>query len=180
MTFILCLAVAVTVVAAAIDLRRGEIPNWLTFGTFFAGVLASAVLAAMRTPAPLPIAYAMGGAIAGSAACGVLPFLLWRSGVMGGGDVKLFMGLGALCHAAVGLDIELTAFIAGSLVAPVQLAFQGKLTVTMKRVGLLLWNVCVPKAYRRELPQSEMTWYRFGPAIALAAVWVAWSRWGQS
>lgn len=181
MTSILCLAVAVTLVAAVIDLRRGEIPNWLTFGTFFAGVIASAVLAATRTAGdPVAIAYATGGAVAGSAACAVLPFLLWRSGVMGGGDVKLFIGLGALCHAAVGLDIELTAFIAGSLVAPVQLAFQGKLTVTMKRVGLLLWNVGVPKAYRRELPQSEMTWYRFGPAIALAAVWVAWSRWGQS
>ncbi|MBS2019653.1 MAG: prepilin peptidase [Deltaproteobacteria bacterium] len=181
MTFILCLAVAVTLVAAAIDLKRGEIPNWLTFGTFIAGVLASAMLAGIRTAGdPLAIAYATGGAIAGSAACAVLPFLLWRSGVMGGGDVKLFIGLGALCHAAVGLDIELTAFIAGSLVAPVQLAFQGKLGVTMKRVGVLLWNLCVPKAYRRELPQSEMTWYRFGPAIALAAVWVAWSRWGQS
>ncbi len=178
-TTVLCLAVLVTAVAAVIDLRKGVIPNWLTFGTFFAGILASAVLAGLRTASPLAVAYAIGGAIAGSVACAVLPFLLWRGGVMGGGDVKLFIGLGALCHAAVGLDIEMTAFIAGSLVAPVQLAFQGKLGVTMKRVGILLWNLCVPKAHRRELPASEMTWYRFGPAILLSAVWVTWSRWGQ-
>jgi prepilin peptidase CpaA len=177
-TFVLCLAVVATAIAATIDLRRGEIPNWLTFGTFGAGLLASAVLGA-RTGDPKQIALALGGALAGSAACAVLPFLLWRSGVMGGGDVKLFIGLGALCHAGVGLDIELTAFIAGSLVAPVQLAFQGQLLVTMKRTGLLLWNILVPKTHRRELPRSEMTWYRFGPAILLAAVWVTWSRWGQ-
>lgn len=181
MTFVLTLAVATTAAAAYTDLRRGEIPNWLTFGAFSAGVVASAVLAARMTGDPKAVALAVLGAFAGGLACAILPFFMWRSGVMGGGDVKLFIALGALCHAGAGLDIELTSFVAGSLVAPVQLAFQGKLLLTLKRIGILLANIALPASRRIELPRAEMTWFRFGPAILLATVWVCATgpRWGS-
>ena len=181
MTFVLTLAVATTAAAAYTDLRRGEIPNWLTFGAFSAGVVASAVLAARTTGDPKAVALAVLGAFAGGLACALLPFFLWRSGVMGDGDVKLFIALGALCHAGAGLDIELTSFVAGSLVAPVQLAFQGKLLLTLKRIGILFANIALPASRRIELPRSEMTWFRFGPAILLATVWVCATgpRWGS-
>jgi prepilin peptidase CpaA len=182
-SFVLALAVATTAVAAYTDLRRGEIPNWLTFGSFAAGVVASGVLAGIQAAGdPKSIALALLGAALGGLACAILPFLLWRSGVMGGGDVKLFIALGALCHAGAGLDIELTSFVAGSLVAPVQLAFQGKLLLTLKRIGILLANIALPASRRIELPRSDMTWFRFGPAILLATVWVCATgpRWGSS
>ena len=180
MTLVLTLAVATAAVAAFTDLRRGEIPNWLTLGAFSAGVIASGVVAAQVTGSPRAVGLAVLAAFAGSLACAILPFLLWRSGVMGGGDVKLFIALGALVHAGAGLDIELTSFVAGSLVAPVQLAFQGKLLLTMKRIGILLANLALPAARRIELPRSEMTWFRFGPAILLATLWVSATgpRWG--
>ena len=53
-----------------------------------------------------------------------------------------------------------------------QLAFRGKLIVTMKRIGILLANLALPASRRIELPRSEMTWFRFGPAILLATLWV--------
>lgn len=178
MTLVLSLAIATTAAAAYTDIKRGEIPNWLTFGAFGAGLLASAALAA-RTGDPKAVALALLGALGGGLACAVLPFLLWRSGVMGGGDVKLFIALGTLCHVATGLDIELTSFIAGSLVAPVQLAFRGQLLATAKRIGILLKNLVLPKSMRTTLPHAEMTWFRFGPAILLATLWVTWSQWAQ-
>lgn len=176
MTLVLVLALATTATAAYTDFRRGEIPNWLTFGAFGAGLVASAVLAA-RTGGPGAIAFGILGALAGGLACAALPFALWRAGVMGGGDVKLFVALGTLCHAAMGLDIELTSFIAGSLLALVQIAFHGKLLATVKRIGVLLANLVLPPARRAALPNAELTWFRFGPAILLATVWVTLSQW---
>lgn len=178
MTLVLTLALATAATAAYTDIKRGEIPNWLTFGAFCAGVLASVALAA-RTGDPKAILLAFLGALAGGLACAILPFLLWRSGVMGGGDVKLFIALGTLCHVATGLDIELTSFIAGSLVAPIQLAFRGQLLATAKRIGILLANIVLPADRRTKLPHAEMTWFRFGPAILLATLWVTWSQWSQ-
>ncbi|MBX3193042.1 MAG: prepilin peptidase [Labilithrix sp.] len=173
MSFVLTLAVATTAAAAYTDIRKGEIPNWLTFGAFGAGLVASAATAAHAFgPDPRAIGLAVLGALGGGLACAILPFFLWRSGVMGGGDVKLFIALGALCHAGAGLDIELTSFIAGSLVAPVQLAFRGKLLETIKRIGMLLANLALPETKRFAIPRSEMTWFRFGPAILLATIWV--------
>ncbi len=179
MTLVLTLALATTATAAYTDLKRGEIPNWLTFGAFGAGLVASAVLAATSTGDPKAVALAVLGALGGGLACAVLPFLLWRAGVMGGGDVKLFIALGTLCHVATGLDIELTSFIAGSLVAPLQLAFRGQLLATAKRIGILLANLVLPASRRTALPHAEMTWFRFGPAILLATLWVTWSQWSQ-
>lgn len=165
------IAIATCAVAAWTDFRRGEIPNWLTFGVFGVGVATSAAMAA-RSFDPMSVALAVLGALGGGLACAVLPFVMWRAGAMGGGDLKLFIGLGALCHAAMGLDIELSSFVAGSLLAPFQLALRGQLKVTARRIGVLVANLALPRAHRRELPPSEMTWFRFGPAILLATLWV--------
>ena len=176
MPYLLLVAAAVTAVAAYTDLRRGEIPNWLTFGGFLAGLVASAALAA-RTGELSRVGASVAGAFVGSLLCAVIPLYLWRNGAMGGGEVKLFMALGSLCHPLTGLDIELTAFIAGSLLAPVKLAFDGQLIATMKRTGMLVANVFLPKNRHYELPRAALVWFRFGPAIFLATLWVAIAEW---
>lgn len=173
---LLVLAVAVAAVAAVLDVKKGEIPDWLTVPAFGVGVVANAALA---FGSPKTMGIAAGSAILGGAVCAFLPFLLFRRGLMGGGDVKLFMALGALCHPAVGLDIEFTAFVAGSLLAPIKLAFDGRLRETFRRSGKLVANVFLPKKKRFELPAAELTWFRFGPAILVATMWVTWSHWGQ-
>ncbi|MBX3191221.1 MAG: prepilin peptidase [Labilithrix sp.] len=165
------IAVTTCAVAAWTDLRRGEIPNWLTFGAFLAGVGVSVALAAPSLD-PVAVGRALLGAVGGGLACAVLPLVMWRAGVMGGGDVKLFIALGALCHAATGLDILVTSFVAGSIVAPFQLAVRGQLFVTGKRIVLRIVNAFLPASMRAELPPAEAIWFRFGPAILLATIWV--------
>ena len=88
-------AILVTGVAGWFDWRTGEIPNWLTFGALGAGLVGHAVAGGLRG------GFADAGrsflfSLAGMAVCAFVPFLLFRSGAIGGGDVKLLAALGAL------------------------------------------------------------------------------------
>ena len=97
-------AVGVTGVAAYTDVKKGTIPNWLTYPVLVAG------------PILFWIAFGQQGlwdAGLGLLACGLVPFAMWRSGGMGGGEVKLLAGLGALTGVFVGIEIEFYAMAAG-------------------------------------------------------------------
>ncbi|MBT8492174.1 MAG: A24 family peptidase, partial [Deltaproteobacteria bacterium] len=85
-------AVAFAAVAATTDVRRGVIPNWLTLP-----VLVGMPVVWLVSHGPVAMAYS----ILSAAACALVPFVLYRFGAAGGGDVKLLAGLGAL----VGLDL---------------------------------------------------------------------------
>ena len=177
MTPLLVLAIVFSAIAAYTDLRRGEIPNWLTASAFGAGVVASAGVAVHAGLGSRGALFAVLFALVGGLACAVLPFILWLKGVMGGGDVKLFVALGALCHPSLGLDIELSSFLAGTLLVFVQLAYRGILFSMMKRVGIVLVNLFLPKGKKRSLGEHGLTWFRFAPAILLATLWIAVTRW---
>lgn len=123
-TFALVCAVVVSLVAAITDGRFGLIPNLVT--------LPGIVLA--------PVAYgAVGGlpallfSLLGVALCGAAPYLLFRAGAMGGGDVKLFAALGALtgCDPLVGLRIQFLALVAAMLGVVCTHARRGRLPTTL-------------------------------------------------
>ena len=179
MTPLLVLAIVFSALAAYTDLRRGEIPNWLTASAFGAGVVASAGVAAVAGLGAHGAVLAVAGALIGGLACAVLPFILWLKGVMGGGDLKLFVALGALCHSSLGIDIELSSFLAGSLLVLVQLAYRGTLFFMLKRVGIVIANLLLPSAKKRSLGPEGPTWFRFAPAILLATLWITVTRWGS-
>lgn len=116
--WILALAVAASCVAAVTDLRTRTIPNWLTF------------------PLPLLAAAARtldGGAhglllsLVGAVVCFLPVYFLFVRHALGGGDVKLFTGLGALLGARDGLELELTAFTLVALFALLVMALRGQL-----------------------------------------------------
>ena len=70
-------ATAVSVVAAIIDWRTGRVPNRITLSLLTVGL----VIHAAAWPNDLPfVALAL-----------VVSFMLWRMGVMGGADAKLWM-----------------------------------------------------------------------------------------
>jgi prepilin peptidase CpaA len=72
--------------AAASDLRRGRIYNFLTFPTMAAGVL----LLMLNTPQEIPpVLGAMTAAM-------LLLFPFWKAGGLGAGDIKLLMALAPL------------------------------------------------------------------------------------
>ena len=56
-------------------------------------------------------------ALAGAILCGLTPAIMFWKGAMGGGDLKLFAALGALCHPMIGIEMEMYAFVVAALVA---------------------------------------------------------------
>jgi len=99
------ITIGIVLTAAAIDLQRRRIPNWLTFGAW---LLA------------LPLQLLLHGAGAGmqawlygwlSGLALFLPFYLLRG--MAAGDVKLMAAVGALLGAEPALHVALATFLIG-------------------------------------------------------------------
>jgi prepilin peptidase CpaA len=162
-------AVAVAAVASVYDLRFGTIPNWLSLGALavapvahFAWAVGTRGVDAGRS--------AFGWSLAGAAACGVIPWLCWRTGSFGGGDVKLLAAIGAICLPKAGMTIEFYAMIVGSFFAMARLAWNGTLLRTLGNSVALAFNPLLPKSRRRKVPAEAMTSMRFAPAILGAAI----------
>ncbi len=158
----LLLPVIATAIAAVTDARTGRIPNWLTLPLILAGVGLQAV---SRGSAGLLLA------LTGLTICGLLPWLLHRGTqgkAIGGGDVKLFAGLGAVAGPFVGLEIQLSAFLLLGVFALVQLAFRGQLFRVLRNSLFLAMNPLLPAKWKQPLESTSLTEMRMGPAIAVA------------
>jgi prepilin peptidase CpaA len=177
MTYFLVAAAVISAIAAATDLRTGEIPNWLTLGTLLVAPVAhigQGFAAHMTTHDAI---YEGGSSLLGALACVIVPAILYRQDAIGGGDVKLLAGMGALLQPRLGLEAEMYSFFAAGLVAPAFLAYEGKLFRTLKNTALLAINPLLPKAKRRPVEPALLTWFRFGPAIFLGMTMTAYLHW---
>ncbi|HKO49131.1 MAG TPA: A24 family peptidase [Polyangiaceae bacterium] len=159
-------AVTLTAIAAGYDLRTGHIPNWLTFGSLIAAIGAHAVFGAIHGGSA-ELGYAVGDAVIGALVCSAVPAIVFFRGGMGGGDVKLFAALGAICSARDGLLAESYSFVIALLLAPISLAYQGKLIRTLANTVALATNVFRQPESRRVAPPELSTWFRLAPAIFL-------------
>jgi prepilin peptidase CpaA len=163
LTFLIA-AVAVSAIAAIVDYRTGQIPNWLTLGGIVAGVVGHFVhgwvTRDIRTGL-VEAAFAVGGLVF----CSIAPAVLYVKGGMGGGDLKLYAALGALCQPMLGIEAQMYSMIIAAIVAPARLAYQGKLFRVLGRSFALMLNPLRPAAKRREVPLEALTWFRLGPAI---------------
>jgi prepilin signal peptidase PulO-like enzyme (type II secretory pathway) len=107
------IAMTVAAIAGWLDWRKGEIPNWLTLG---AAIVAPILHIARFSMAHEPIEAALKeGAVSlgGAALCAIVPLLLYRQSAIGGGDVKLFIVLGALLQPMVGVEAQMYGFFCG-------------------------------------------------------------------
>jgi prepilin peptidase CpaA len=150
--------------AAWTDWRTGLIPNWLSLGAISLGILGhfgSGFLAGgLRTGA-----VEAGLALAGLLLCALAPgFMYWKGG-MGGGDLKLFAAIGALCQPMLGIEAQMYGFVVAAIVVPARMAFRGELLRVLGNSLALALNPLRPAARRREVPPEVMTWFRLGPAI---------------
>jgi prepilin peptidase CpaA len=161
----LLVAFVVTVIAALYDVRSWRIPNWLSLGALGAGPIAHFLWGAATQGARAGLVGA-GWSVAGAVLCGLVPWLCWRSGTFGGGDVKLLAAVGALCLPKLGIAIEFDAMIVGAVFAFGRLAWDGRLFRTLGASALLALNPLLPKSKRRAPSLETMTPMRFGPAIA--------------
>lgn len=113
--------------AAAIDIRSRRIPNWITLVLMISGLLQNAFL-----QGPVSPGQSWGGLATGVA----LTFILFALGAMGGGDVKLFAGIGAWVGPVTIVEI----FAAEALVGMVIVIWQA---LRERRVASLMRNSAV-------------------------------------
>lgn len=169
MTYFVLIAVVVAGIAAWTDWRTGLIPNWLTFGGMLVGVLGHFVvgtwLAGFRTGV-----VEAGTSLAGLLFCALAPALMYMKGAMGGGDLKLFAALGALCQPMLGIEAEMYGLVVAAVIAPAQLAYRGELLRVLGNSLALVTNPLRARTSRRELPPEMMSWFRLGPAIFVGTI----------
>ncbi len=160
--FNVALAVLVTAAAAYSDFRTGRIPNWLTYGAMILGV-------GLRTLQAQPHGVGALNSLLGMFVCALVPVLIWRKDGMAGGDVKMFVALGAILGYHAGLEAQFYAYVAGSLFAMGRLAWHGKLLGVLANSFFLALNPVMPRSWRREIRPEMLTRFRLGGSIFAGA-----------
>jgi prepilin peptidase CpaA len=108
MYWLLSIAVLIGVLATAEDIWRRQISNTITVGAFALGLVAQTALYGLK---------GLGSALGGTAA-GFLVFLIFfLLGGMGGGDIKLMAGFGAVIGLSRIVPAAVMTAIAGALFA---------------------------------------------------------------
>jgi len=121
------IVIAMVLTAAATDLQRRRIPNWLTFGAWLVA---------------LPVQMTIHGLAAGTSVWALgwltgfgifLPLYLMRG--MAAGDVKLMAAVGAWLGADLALWIALATFVMGGAWALTQVLLSGKARQLARNLG---------------------------------------------
>lgn len=170
-------AIAFAVLAAWHDWRKGEIPNWLTLPVLGIAPIVHVVRFSMAQT-PMETALQEGAiSLGGAALCAIVPLMLYRQSAIGGGDVKLFIALGALLQPMIGVEAQMYGFFAGTVLAPARLAYEGKLFSTLKNALVILSNFFRPASKQRVVDATVLSWFRLGPAIALGVALACYLHW---
>lgn len=135
---------ALLIAATVVDLRSRRIPNWLTFSLMGSGVLSSCLGYSIVTPT-----HAILGLLTGL----ILNIALFALQIRGGGDVKLFAGLGAWVGPMMTFEVFVIATIVAMIAVLLQSAASGKLTPLLRNTATL----AVGLAHQRELGMDHIT-----------------------
>jgi prepilin peptidase CpaA len=161
-------ALSLSLIACATDLRSRRIPNVLTFGGAAAGIVFHLI--------------AGGPAGAGTAALGWLAgcalfFVPFALGGMGAGDVKLIAALGAWLGPADTLWLALYTGVAGGVLALVVACARGYLMKALRNIWMLLsyWRVVgVRPLDELTLAHSHAPRLAYGVAILAGTMVTVW------
>jgi prepilin peptidase CpaA len=168
MSLFLLFTTLVCALAALSDFRTGLIPNWLTWGAMLAGVIGHLVYGSLVVDGWTGL-HEGAASVAGLLLCAFAPSVMYWKGAMGGGDLKLFAAIGALCQPVIGIEIQMYALVVAAIVAPARLAYQGRLLRVMMGTLSVARNPFLPRARQRALPPEALTSFRLGPAIFVGA-----------
>ncbi len=156
----LVIGIVACAAATVTDVRTRRVPNWLTFPTM---VLALAV-ASSRGIAPFICAFAL---ILVAIACGVV---LHGIGLLGGGDVKLLIGICALVGLPNCAALLLYTALAGGVLALCVSLCNGRVIAVCKRVAHSFSVMVMTKSIRAGREAIGVTGgERLPYAIAIAA-----------
>lgn len=162
-------ALALAGAAALSDARTGQIPNGIT--------LPPLVIA----PCFYLVTNGLSGAalsLASALASALVPYLMFRKGAAGGGDVKLMAGIGAVAGASFGIETQLFGFGLAALLALCLLAYRGKLLRVLGNSLRIFINPFLPRKVRRITAHEELSTIRMGVPFFVAACLCTWLRVG--
>lgn len=162
--FVAPATIGIVLSAAAIDLARRRIPNWLTFGAWIAALPVQALI---HGPATGSLVWLYGWA-AGLAL--FLPFYLLRG--MAAGDVKLMAAVGAWLGVSMMPKVALATCVIGGVWALVLLLVTGQTRATFTRVGHMLLAAVLPGATPAQ-PEANASAGSIPYGVAIAAGTVA-------
>jgi prepilin peptidase CpaA len=147
--------VAVALAACAFDVRKGRIPNALTFGAAAAALVFHGTTSGFDGLQAGAVGWLVGTAL-------FLPFFLL--GGMGGGDVKLLAALGAWLGAGDAVWLAIYGSIAGGVMGVAFALTRGYLATALRNIGTLLtyWSVAGPR------PLPALTLEGSAPRLAFA------------
>lgn len=154
-----CLALALVAsgIACFTDLHTRTIPNWLTLPLPLCAlalhVAEDGLLGALLCTA-------------GALACFLPVYFLFARGALGGGDVKLLAGTGALLGPREGLEAELSAFALIALFALVRTALHGGLWRLVRASWSASLHLLAPARFAA--PEGEGLELPLGLAIFVA------------
>ena len=145
-------------VAAYFDVTTKRIPNGLTYASWVWGFALGAYLGGWAGLADSALGFAGG----------FIPVLLmFLGGSIGGGDVKLMGGVGALLGFPGGLNAFIAAIIVGGFIAAIILLWQGRLLPILRYAFSTLWSKVNPWYVPYPAPTAPKDSFPFGVAIAL-------------
>lgn len=169
MTTSVWVCVIVVAVAVTSDIVTRRMPNLVTLGGLVvglcihgaAGFVAGGFGGGLR---------GVGASLLGALACGIIPFMAWKKGEMGAGDVKLFAAIGALVGLGIGFDVEARAFAFSLLVLfPYRLIRHRAVGPALRNMRIGVVNLVRPRTDRVPYETGpKLPPVILGPAIGVA------------
>ena len=145
-------------IAAFTDVRRGEIPNWLTLPILALAPIGHGLAAGFS---------GLLDSLIGLLVCALVPLILYYREGMAGGDVKAFAAIGAVGGVYLGLEAQFLSLVAAAIYALGQLAWNGRLASGLGNTVFVGLNPVLPRRWRRTIPVELMHRIRLGAAILL-------------
>ena len=152
-----------SVTAAGMDLAYGRIFNWFTVSMGALGLVYAVFSGGL---------HGLGAALLGILAGFVLYSWLFMLGVLGGGDVKLLMALGAWGGAHFALDVATLGIAIGGVMGLGLMLVTGKIRSFAARLYRFILTLTVKELEAETFKIDRKTKMPFGLPIAIAAVWV--------
>jgi len=134
------------IIATYTDLKERIVPNKLNYGLAIIGLLLFAIQSIVQNDIT-PFLLSLFGLAFGFG----FGWVLWKIGVFAGGDVKLFMGLGALNPFTPAL-LSVSPFIASKFpLFPIELFIYSLITFLPYGIAVLAFKLAKNKPFQKEL-----------------------------
>ena len=154
-------AVIISVIAGCFDLKQHRIPNKLTLAGIILGVVLQAVFFKWQGLLQALVGFAAG-------LCWILTYAL---GILGAGDVKLFIAVSTILGWKDGLWVCALSIVTGGIWALAKTVFGGKGLKPLKRIYYYFLTLTASGKYSKYEPENaERDKFPFGMCVAFGSL----------